>query len=227
MTSWMGGGVEDDGVGGVPGDEIEHVAEQADEILPGGDGADRPGQDVIEHQRADGEFGEPAADGALDDFVNAAAGEHRAAFHVHGGDRIAEEHDAEDEPGRGLADGLLADAADVIGGAGQIAEDDGGGPPEADERQRNAADDQHVYFIAKAGIGKLGVVENVRRIFSLHRRSPLASAMTELNLDAISGKFLSENAAARPRRLNDRHSRIMPEFHGPMAVLPFSPVRMR
>ena len=76
-------------------------------ILPGGDGADRPGEDVIEHQRADGEFCQPPADGLLDDAVDAAAGEHRAAFDIDGADGVTEEHDAEDEPRRGLADGLF------------------------------------------------------------------------------------------------------------------------
>ena len=52
------GGVEDDRVAGVCGDQLEHVAEQADEVLPGRDGADRPGEDVVEHQRADRELGQ-------------------------------------------------------------------------------------------------------------------------------------------------------------------------
>ena len=132
-----------------------------DHVLPGGDGADGAGEDVIEHQGADGELGQPPADGVLDHAVDAAAREHGAAFDVDGPDGIAEEHDAEDEPRRGLADGLLADAADVIGGAGQVAQDDGGGPPEADERQGNAADDQDVDGTSGAGFGKLGNVKAV------------------------------------------------------------------
>jgi hypothetical protein len=131
----MRGGVEDDWVRGMPSRQFQHVAEESDEILPCGDGADGPGEDVIEHQGADGELGEPPADGAFDDLVHPAAGEKRAAFHVHGGDRVHEEHDRENEPRRGLADGLFADAADVVGRARQVAEDDGGGSPEAHERQ--------------------------------------------------------------------------------------------
>src|SRR5207249_3034791 len=44
----------------------------------------------------------------------------------------------------GLADGLFADAADVIDGAGHVIEDNGGGAPEADEGEGDAADEHQV-----------------------------------------------------------------------------------
>ena len=60
-----------------------------------------PGEDVIEHQRADAEFGEGAAERFFDDAINAATREHGTAFDVDGAYGEAEEHDAEDEPGSG------------------------------------------------------------------------------------------------------------------------------
>ena len=74
--------------------------------------------------------------------------------------------------GRGLADGLLADAADVVGGAGQVAQHDGGGPPEADERQRDAADHQHVHPPLRAGGRQLDRTEIVEKRGSLHINFP-------------------------------------------------------
>ena len=58
--------------------------------------------------------------------------------------RVAEEHHGQDEPGRRLADLRLDDAADVVGRAGQVAEDEGRRPPERDEREHHAGDDQHL-----------------------------------------------------------------------------------
>ena len=63
--------------------------------------------------------------------------------------------------GAALPMACSADSADVIGGAGQIAQDDGGGAPKADERQGDAADDQHVDGPPRTGFGKLGDVKTV------------------------------------------------------------------
>ena len=52
-----------------------------------------PGQDVVEHQGRDGELGEEAAHRLLDDAVDAAADEQRAAFDVDRAHGVAEEHD--------------------------------------------------------------------------------------------------------------------------------------
>ena len=83
---------------------------------PGRHAADRPGQHVVEQQRRDRQLRQRAAHRLLDDAVDAAAHEHRRALDVERPDGVGEEHHAEDEPGRGLADGLLGDAADVEGG---------------------------------------------------------------------------------------------------------------
>ena len=74
-----------------------------------------PGQNVIEHQRGDAEFGEGAAQGLLHHAVNAAAGKHRTALDVNRAHGEAEQHDAENEPGRGGANCLLGDAAGIEG----------------------------------------------------------------------------------------------------------------
>ena len=154
-----GGGIEDDGMFPALADQGEQVADEPDQVLAGGDGADGAGEDVIEHEGGDGEFGEAAAHGFFDDFIHAATGEHGAAFHVHRADGVGKEHDAEDEPGGGLADGLLADAADVVGGGGQVAEHDGGGAPEADEHQRDGGDHQHIDFAFLRGVGNFRAIE--------------------------------------------------------------------
>ncbi len=133
--------------------------DQADDVLPAGDGADRPGQDVVEHEGGHGELGHELAQRFADDAVDAAADEQGAALDVDRADGVAEEHDAEDEPRGGRADGLLDDAADVVGRAGQVAEDDGGGAPVADEGEHHAADDDDLSWpqqTAREGSGRVG-----------------------------------------------------------------------
>ena len=113
----------------------QQFADQAGEILARGDAADRAGQNVVEHQRGNAEFGERAAQSALDRAIHAPAHEHAAAFHVHGANGIRKQHDGQDEPRRGLADEAFGFAARVIGGGGQVVQNDGGGAPERNERQ--------------------------------------------------------------------------------------------
>ena len=110
---------------------------------PGRNGADRPGEDVVEHQGRDGELGEEAAHRLLDHAVDAAADEERAAFDVDHAHAAAEDHHGQDEPRRRRADGPLDDPADVIGRARQVAQDDRRRPPVGDEREHHAADDDH------------------------------------------------------------------------------------
>ena len=125
-------------------EQVQHVAEESHQIRPGRDCGDRAGEDVIEHERGNGQFRHAAAHRTFDDLVHATTGEHRAALDIHGSHGIAEEHDGEDEPRRRFADRLFADAADVIGRGCQVAQHDGGRSPEADEGERHAGDDQHI-----------------------------------------------------------------------------------
>ncbi len=108
----------------------EQLAEEPDHVLSRRHAADRAGQQVVEHQSGDRQRGHLAADGFLHHSVDASAHEHRAVLDVDAPNPIAEQHDGQDEPGRRLADVRLDDPADVIGRAGEVAQDDGGGPPE-------------------------------------------------------------------------------------------------
>src|SRR5262249_58598688 len=56
----------------------------------------------------------------------------------------------EDEPRRRRADGLFDDAADVVGGAAEVAQDDRGGAPVGDEGEGDAADDDDLGRAGKA-----------------------------------------------------------------------------
>src|SRR4029453_4895849 len=106
--------------------------------------ADRAGQDVVEDQGGHGELGGSGAERLADDAVDAAADENRATLDVPHPDGEREQQHGEDEPRGGRADGLLDDAADVVGGAGEVAQDDGGGAPVRDEGEHHAADDHHL-----------------------------------------------------------------------------------
>ncbi len=94
---------------------VHQLVHQAGDVLAGGHARDRPGENVVEHQRRDAELGEGAAQRLFHHAVNAAAGEHRTAFDVDRAHREAEQHDAENEPGRGRADCLLGNAAGIEG----------------------------------------------------------------------------------------------------------------
>ena len=113
----------------------EQLVEHADEILACRNAADRAGEDVIKHQRRNGELREGSSQRFFHHAVHTAAHEHAAALDVHGSHRIRKQHDAENEPGSGLADELLGFTACVIGGGSEVVEDDRCGAPERDERQ--------------------------------------------------------------------------------------------
>ena len=90
-----------------------HFVHQAGDVLTGRHARDWSREDVVEHQRRNAYFCEGGAQGFFHHAVNAAAREHRAAFDVHGTHGKAEQHDAENEPGRSRANSLLGDAAGV------------------------------------------------------------------------------------------------------------------
>ncbi len=117
------------------------LVDEANDVLAGGHTGDRAGQDVIKHQCGDTEFCEGASKRLFDDFIDAAADEHGAALDVDGAHREREEHDSDDEPGGGLADGLLSDAAGVESGGGEVVENDGRGAPEGDEGEHHRRGD--------------------------------------------------------------------------------------
>src|SRR5438876_8730047 len=77
----------------------------------------------------------------MDDLVYAASDEHAATLDVQSAHRIREQHDAENEPRRGLADGGFRDAADIVRRRGKIAKNDGRRPPERNEGQHDRGSD--------------------------------------------------------------------------------------
>src|SRR5262249_53510821 len=81
----------------------------------------------------------------------AAAHEQSTTFDVDRADRIAEQHDREDEPRRCRPDRIFDDAADVIDRARQVAEHHRGSAPVGDERERDAPHDDHAGGLGPAG----------------------------------------------------------------------------
>ncbi len=129
----------------------ERIVDEAGNVLARGNTGHRAGEDVVKHQRGNAEFGESAAEGFFDDAIDAAADEHRAAFDVHGADCEGEQHDAEDEPGSALADGLLGDASGVESGGSEIIQNDGGGPPVGNEGQHDRRRDYNANAVITRG----------------------------------------------------------------------------
>ncbi len=123
------------------GTDTDELIEQPDDILPGGDAGDGPGEDVVKHEGRDAELGKGAAERLLDDAIDTAAGEHGAALDVDRTDGEREEHDAENEPGGGASDGSLGDAAGIEGRGCQIVENDGRSAPEGDEGEHDRGGD--------------------------------------------------------------------------------------
>src|SRR5882762_6842084 len=62
---------------------LREIAEQAAKVLSGRYAADRPGQDIVEHQRGNAELRQRPAQRLLDRAVHPAAHEHAAAFYIH------------------------------------------------------------------------------------------------------------------------------------------------
>src|SRR5581483_12344883 len=117
------------------------LVKQPPQILAGADDADRAGEDVIHDQRGYGQLGDGRSHAVAHNHVYAAAHEHAGAFQVHRADSVAEQHHGQYHPGRGLADGLLGDASDVVHRGGHVVEHDGGRLPDRDERERYRGSD--------------------------------------------------------------------------------------
>src|SRR5208282_2034117 len=112
---------------------IGGFVDEADDVLPRGHAADGARQDVVEHQGGDAELCQRAPHGFLDHAVDAAAHEHTAAFDVDGAHAVGKEHDAEDEPLRGLADVALGFATGVVGRGSEVVQHEGWRAREWDE----------------------------------------------------------------------------------------------
>jgi hypothetical protein len=121
----------------VCGADGQHFVHEAGDVLAGRDARDGAGEDVIEHQGGDAQLGEGAAQRLLDDAIDATAGEHRTALDVNCPHGEGKEHDAEDEPGSGLADCLFGDAACIKCRRTQVVENDCGSSPEGNEGEHD------------------------------------------------------------------------------------------
>ncbi len=137
----------------------EQLVQKSRQILARGNAADGPGQDVVEHQRGDGKLRERAAHRLFDDAIDAAAHEHAAALDVHGSHGVGEQHDGQNEPGSGLADGLLGDRARIEGGRAEVIEYDGGRPPEGNEGKHGGRGNHD--------FGKSGFLSRIGRLWNL------------------------------------------------------------
>ncbi len=116
---------------------VEGVGQQAGKIQTGGDGAYRAGEDVIEEQSGDREFGQLSAHRFFHHAIDAAAHEHRTRLDVDGADRVAEQHHRQHEPRSALADDFLCVAPNVVRRRRQVGQYDCRRPPERDERQHH------------------------------------------------------------------------------------------
>src|SRR6185503_978999 len=108
---------------------LTELIQQPSQILPGADGADWAGKNIVNHEGRYGEFGDSGANAVLDNNVDAAANEHATAFKVDRADRIAEEHHGNNHPRGRLADRLLRDPSDVVHGGREVVEHDRGCAP--------------------------------------------------------------------------------------------------
>ena len=131
----------------------EDVVDQAGDVLASGNAGDRPGEDVIEHQGRDADLGEGAAESFFDDAVDAAAHEHRAAFHVDGAHGKEKQHDAEMNQGADFADRLLRDAAGIKGGGTEVVQNDGGSSPVGNEGEHHRGRDHDANPVVAGGCG--------------------------------------------------------------------------
>src|SRR2546425_1478158 len=120
----------------------EELVHQARKILSGGNAADRTGKHIVEHQRRHAEFRQRAAQRLLDGTVDAAANEHAAAFDVHRPHGIRKQHNSQNEPGGSLADVAFRFATRVVGGGGEIVQDNGSRSPEGDKAEEGGRRDQ-------------------------------------------------------------------------------------
>ena len=133
---------------------VQHLVHQAGDVLPGRHTRDWSRQNVVEHQRRNAQLGEGAAQRFFHHAINAAAGEHRTALDVNRAHREAEQHDAQNEPGRSRTYCLLSDAARVKRRRTKVVEYDGSRAPEGDEREHHAGCHDQPDAVGGRGYGR-------------------------------------------------------------------------
>ena len=113
---------------------VQQFVQQSNQIKARRNAADRPGEDVIEHQRGNRELGQGFAHGFLDHAVNAAAHEHAAALDIKRAHSVGQQHDGEDEPRSAFADKVFRNGAGVERRRAHVVEHNRSRTPERDER---------------------------------------------------------------------------------------------
>src|SRR5438445_1007979 len=142
----------------------QQLVQETHQIEAGGYATDRPGQDVIEHQRGDGELRERRTHGFFHDTIDATAHEHAAALDVDRSNSEREHHDGEDEPRSCLADEVFGNCTRVECGRTHVVEDDGCRSPERNECEHSRGSDEYTLWTGCAN------VRSRVRHFSSHTR---------------------------------------------------------
>ena len=117
---------------------FQQLIQHSDQVQACRHTADRTGQNVIEHQRRDGELGQRGTHRLLDHAIHAATDEHAATLDVKRRYRTGKQHNPKDEPGRRLADEVLGDCARVEGRRTHIVEHNCGYAPKRNECEHGA-----------------------------------------------------------------------------------------
>ena len=113
------------------------IVQHPDDVLTGRDTRDRAGEDIVEHKRGDADLGECSAQGLFHDAIDAASREHRAALDVDCADRVREDIDAQDQPGRSFTYRLFGEAAGVKGRRAEVVENNRRSSPEGDKGEHD------------------------------------------------------------------------------------------
>src|SRR5260370_223074 len=87
---------------------VQEFVEQSHQVQSRRYAADRPRQDVIEHQRRYGEFGQRGPHRLFDHAVHPAAHKHAATLDVNLADGIGHAHALQDAPGTAFSSASLA-----------------------------------------------------------------------------------------------------------------------
>ena len=121
----------------------EEVVQKSGKVLAGGHAADRSRQNVVEHQRGNGDFRKPAAHGLLNHAIDAAADKHAATFHIQGAHRVSQEHHGENEPGRRFAKSFLSDGTCIESRGAHVIENYSSRPPKGDKAEHGRGGHEH------------------------------------------------------------------------------------
>src|SRR5438105_14996587 len=113
----------------------EKIIYKAHQVMACRYATDRSGKDKVEHQGGDRKLRHSAAHAFFHNAIEAAADKHAATFHVQRAYRISQKHHGQNEPRRGLAEGLFRDGAGVESRGAHVVAYDDSRSPERDEAE--------------------------------------------------------------------------------------------